>query len=132
MHHNYFPIQTVLFDREIYDDLGGIDPNMEVLEDWDLWLKYALKYDFLYVEKLTSLYRIPSNVIFNTERQQLFDKYLSIVREKHFNKKFEINMASIFKDAEFLLNRPPTLIYKARNMNFSTFVFKVRNKIFII
>jgi GT2 family glycosyltransferase len=132
MHHNYFPIQTVLFDRVIYDELGGIDPDMEVLEDWDLWLKYALKYDFLYVEKLTSLYRIPSNMIYNTERQQLFDKYLSIVREKHFNKKFEINMASIFKDAEYLLNKPPTIIYRMKGMTLKTFVFKVKNKMFYV
>lgn len=130
MHHNYFPIQTVMFKREIYDDLGGIDPDLEVLEDWDLWLKYALKYDFLYVEKLTSMYRIPSGISHNAERQQLFDKYLNIVREKHLNKKFEINMASIFKDAEYLLNRPPTVIYRIKGMSFKTFIFKLRNKIF--
>lgn len=128
MHHNYFPIQTVLFSREIYDDLGGIDVELEVLEDWDLWLKYALKYDFLYVEKLTSLYRIPSSVVSSTERQELFDKYLVVVREKHFNKKFEINMASIFKDAEYLLNRPPMLIYKVKGLTFKSFFFKARNK----
>ncbi|WP_438348913.1 glycosyltransferase family 2 protein [Paenibacillus sp. FA6] len=130
MHHNYFPIQTVLFDRAIYDDLGGIDPTLEVLEDWDLWLKYALKYDFLYVEKLTSLYRIPASITNHAERQKLFDEYLLIVREKHFNNKFEINMASIFKDAEYLLNKPPTVIYKIKGMSFKTFLFKVRNKMF--
>ncbi|MHA0856175.1 glycosyltransferase family 2 protein [Paenibacillus sp. CMAA1364] len=130
MHHNYFPIQTVLFNREIYDDLGGIDLALEVLEDWDLWLRYALKYDFLYVEKLTSLYRIPASITNNVERQKLFDEYLLIVREKHFNNKFEINMASIFKDAEYLLNKPPTVIYKIKGMSFKTFLFKVRNKVF--
>ncbi|OAB37730.1 hypothetical protein PMSD_09245 [Paenibacillus macquariensis subsp. defensor] len=130
MHHNYFPIQTVLFDRTIYDDLGGIDPDLEVLEDWDLWLRYALKYDFLFVEKLTSLYRIPASITNHAERQKLFDDYLLIVRDKHLRNKFEIDMASIFKDAEYLLNKPPTIIYRIKGMSFKTFMFKVKNKLF--
>lgn len=129
MHHNYFPIQTVLFDREIYEKLGGIDPELEVLEDWDLWLRYALKYDFLYVEKLTSLYRIPADASNNANRQVLFDKYLTIVREKNFNNRFEIDMASIFKDAEYLMNKPPSIIYRIKGMSFKTFCFKVKNKL---
>ncbi|MBA9086780.1 GT2 family glycosyltransferase [Fontibacillus solani] len=130
MHHNYFPIQTVLFDRQIYEDLGGIDPDLEVLEDWDLWMRYAFKYDFLYVEKLTSLYRVPSNISHNTERQALFDQYLSIVREKNLKYKFQIDMASIFKDVEYLMEKPPTIIYKIKGMSFRTLLFKVKNKLF--
>lgn len=130
MHHNYFPIQTVMFHRTIFEDLGGIDPELEVLEDWDLWLKYALKYDFLFVAKLTSLYRVPASVTNFTERQALFDKYLSIVRKKHLSKKFEVDMESIFKDAEYLMNKPPAIIYRMKGMKLRTLLFKVKNKLF--
>lgn len=130
LHHNYFPIQTVMFHREMFETLGGMDPELEVLEDWDMWIRYALRYDFLYVEKLTSLYRIPANVVHNTERQELFDKYLFIVREKHFKNKFEIDMASIYRDTEFIINKPPMIIYQIKNMGMKTFLFKVKNKLF--
>ncbi|MET3939712.1 GT2 family glycosyltransferase [Paenibacillus sp. PvP094] len=130
LHHNYFPIQTVMFKRELFDQEGGFDAELEVLEDWDLWLKYALKHEFLFVEKLTSLYRVPSGAIQSSERQHLFDKYLLIVREKHFNKKFEIDIETVYRDTEFLLNKPPTIIYQFKKMGLRTFMFKLKNKLF--
>lgn len=128
LHHNYFPIQTVLFSRDLYEEFGGFDPELEVLEDWDLWLRYALKYEFLFVEKLTSIYRIPATINHSNTRQKLFDDYLFIVREKHLNQKFEISAASIFKDAEYLMNKPAIVIPYVRKMPFKTFVFKAKNK----
>lgn len=132
MHHNYFPIQTVMFERGIFEELGGIDPSLEVLEDWDLWLRYALKYKFKYVEKLTSLYRIPAHPVHHGSRQELFDHYLEIVRAKHMNKKLEISIADIFKDAEYLMNKPPTIIYQFKKMGGRLFIHKLKNKIFYI
>lgn len=132
LHHNYFPIQTVMFRRELFDKEGGFDTNLEVLEDWDLWLKYALKHDFLFVEKLTSLYRVPYGLVKSTERQEQFDKYLIIVRDKHFTKKFEIDIATIYRDTAYLLNKPPTIIYQFKKMGIKTFIFKLRNKLFYL
>jgi len=130
MHHNYFPIQTVMFKRELFEELGGIDLSLEVLEDWDLWLRYALRYNFKYVEKLTSLYRIPAHPVHHGNRQELFDRYLQIVRNKHMNQRLEITMADIFKDAEYLMNKPATIIHTIRRMSARTFAFKLRNKLF--
>lgn len=128
LHHNYFPIQTVLFSRSLYEEFGGFDPALEVLEDWDLWLRYALKYEFLFVEKLTSIYRIPATVNHSNSRQKLFDDYLFIVREKHLNQKFEISAAAIFKDAEYLMNKPAIIIPSVRRMPLKTFMFKAKNR----
>ncbi|WP_336245840.1 glycosyltransferase family 2 protein [Paenibacillus apiarius] len=105
LHHNYFPIQTVMFEQSIYKELGGMDPELEVLEDWDLWLRYALKHEFLFVEKLTSLYRVPAEIMNAHERQLLFDKYLNIVRNKHFYDKTELTTGEIFKDAQNIIER---------------------------
>lgn len=58
---NYLPIQTVMFKREIYEELGGLDESLEVLEDWDYWLKLSKKYPFYYIEKTTSIYRVPAH-----------------------------------------------------------------------
>lgn len=128
LHHNYFPIQTVMFEKSVYEELGGIDYNLEVLEDWDLWLRYALKYDFLFVEKLTSLYRIPAIVNDVHDRQKLFDEYLPKVRGKHFNSKMYFTVGEVFKDAEALMNRPPTIIYRMKKMSIKAIIFKIRNK----
>ncbi|MDR0851656.1 MAG: glycosyltransferase family 2 protein, partial [Clostridiales Family XIII bacterium] len=39
---NYIPIQSMLFERELFEKYGGLDPQLDLLEDWDLWVRYAL------------------------------------------------------------------------------------------
>lgn len=56
---NYFPIQSVMFARTLYDQYGGLDENLDSLEDWDLWVKYATHTDFTYINEVTSCYHIP-------------------------------------------------------------------------
>ena len=58
-HHNFFPIQSVLFERSLFEQRGGFDEDMEALEDWTLWVRYAHNNEFIYVPKLTSMYRTP-------------------------------------------------------------------------
>ncbi|MEW9673279.1 glycosyltransferase family 2 protein [Ammoniphilus sp. 3BR4] len=130
LHHNYFPIQTVMFEKEVYKELGGFDLSLEVLEDWDLWLRYALKYDFLFVEKLTSIYRVPALPQVNHERQKLFDDYLNIVREKHFKHNIEVSAGEIFKDVEQILNRPQSVIYQVSNTSWKVIAHKIQKKLY--
>jgi len=59
---NYFPIQSVLFKRSLFMEHGGLDERLEALEDWNLWIRYSRKNKFVYAAKLTSLYRVPSNL----------------------------------------------------------------------
>jgi len=56
---NYIPIQTIMFERGLFEEYGGFDLTLDQLEDWDLWVRYAVKNDFLFVEKSTSIYRVP-------------------------------------------------------------------------
>ena len=61
--HNYIPIQSIMFSRELYEELGGFDEQLDILEDWDVWVRYSTKTDFIYVDKITSLYRVPTKQI---------------------------------------------------------------------
>jgi len=80
---NYMPIQAVLFNRELVKIRGGFDPELEQLEDWNLWLRYAADHWFLYVPKTTSIYRTPSDPEEKVRRQTLLDKAYMPVREKN-------------------------------------------------
>lgn len=74
--YNFMPIQTVLFKRELYQKRGGFDENLEALEDWNLWLTYGFKSQFLFLNKLTSLYRTPFDKKDQLKRQKLLsDSY---------------------------------------------------------
>ena len=58
---NYLTIQSVLFKRVLFLERGGMDESLDALEDWNLWIRYSRNVHFVYVPKLTSLYRIPSD-----------------------------------------------------------------------
>ena len=82
-HHNYIPIQCVLFEKELFEKYGGLDENLDALEDWDLWVRYSLYTDFAFVYKTTSIYRVPHNKMKKLSRQKNLDDALIKVREKH-------------------------------------------------
>lgn len=56
---NLFPVQSVLFDRSLYEMHGGFSTDMERLEDWDLWVKYSQYTDYDFVDAITSAFRLP-------------------------------------------------------------------------
>lgn len=75
--HNYIPIQSIMFERELYLERGGFETDMSNLEDWNLWLRYAYRNKFFYVPKTTSLFRTPAQSDVRVARhKQLHDAYL--------------------------------------------------------
>ncbi len=82
-HHNFIPIQCIMFEKELFEQYGGLDESLDALEDWDLWVRYSLHTDFDTVEKTTSLYRVPYVREMNEKRQKDLDDALVRVREKH-------------------------------------------------
>jgi len=73
-HHNYLPIQSVVFHRRLYERHGGFDESLDQLEDWNLWTRYTLDDDFLLVEKTTSKYRVPADAHEAAHRQASLDR----------------------------------------------------------
>jgi len=72
-HHSFLPIQTVLFHRRLYEKQGGFAEDMDQLEDWNLWTRYTLEDDFLFVPKVTSKYRVPVEKDVSAGRQLALD-----------------------------------------------------------
>ncbi|NOT85685.1 MAG: glycosyltransferase, partial [Methylococcaceae bacterium] len=70
---NYIPIQSILFMRELFDNLGGFDESMDQLEDWNLWIKYAVNNEFKFIKKTTSIFRTPFDLNERVKRQKLLD-----------------------------------------------------------
>lgn len=80
---NYIPIHCLLFERALIGEVGGFDEELEVLEDWDLWLRLATRTDFLYVPKTTCLYRVPAEAEASAARAEQLDAAYARVRGKH-------------------------------------------------
>ena len=102
-YHNYIPIQSILFSRELYDRYGGFDEQLEVLEDWDLWVRYAVHEKFVMVPIATSVYYTPYKASLKEGRQKQLDDGLAAVHKKHQELMLSCSVSEINKDVEYLL-----------------------------
>ena len=126
-HHNYIPIQTMMFNRKLYEELGGFDENLNLLEDWDLWVRYSLKTDFIFVPKLTSIYRVPADGEERKKRHLRLHEALKTVREKHKNLIFSSKVGKVTSELEIIINSYPICISEEglRKIPFSSFFVKI-------
>lgn len=71
-HHNFMAIQSVLFERTLFLERGGFEEDMNALEDWMLWICYAYGNQFVYVPKVTSMFRTPADPTAIQKRNDVF------------------------------------------------------------
>jgi len=79
---NYLPIQAVLFERSLYEERGGFDEDLHMLEDWALWQKYTHRAKFVYVPKTTSFYRTPLDPKTQALRMRALNASYDVVRNR--------------------------------------------------
>ncbi len=90
---NYLPINTVLFSRSLYHECGGFDPDIELNEDWNLWVRFSLQYrPFIAIPKITAIYRVPLEEEINTERHEQLLDYQQRVRKLQSTLKVEMTV----------------------------------------
>lgn len=95
---NTFPIQAVMFEKEIFLKYGGMDEELDNLEDWDMWQKYSAENTFLYVPKTTSLYRVPAKQENYKERQQELDSYYEKAKEHIAKRTIVVNAEQLLEE----------------------------------
>lgn len=118
--NNYIPIQSILFERSLYEELGGFDETLALLEDWDLWVRYSVRTDFVFVDTVTSLYRVPLR-----KRKREADMYhaYQTVTEKYRNYSMQTNVWQTNRDLQYILDELKTPGWKK-------FLKRLRNKLF--
>lgn len=93
---NYFPSNSIVFQRKLVDKIGLFDKNLEVLEDWDFWIRMYMESKPCLIEEVTCVYTTrngASNVRMANDSKQLWkdtfikvmDKYKSIYNLEKVN-----------------------------------------------
>jgi glycosyltransferase involved in cell wall biosynthesis len=90
LYFNQFPIQCVLFSRHLYEKHGGLDENLDYLEDWDLWLRYSQTWQARRVGKTTSIFRVPGDSLEARAREQRLEAYHTVLHEKYADREFAV------------------------------------------
>lgn len=101
---NYIPIQSILFSRELYDQLGGFDEKLQFLEDWDVWVRYSTITDFLFVPCVTSKYYVPFRSKKRMQRNRELEYALETLRGKFAQYSVNMNVRRINQDMDYVLN----------------------------
>lgn len=99
---NAFPIQCVMFSRELYEKYGGFDLELDNLEDWELWARYSLENPFLFVQKVTSIYRVPYKTEEYGKRQEEIDYYYKAAQEKILSRNIVANAGDILEELKHI------------------------------
>jgi hypothetical protein len=81
---NFITNNSVMFRRECYKELGGFDESLRCAEDYDLWLRYSIRYNFYYLSERLYRYRIGSNRLSSVHENVL--KANKEILTQHFNK----------------------------------------------
>ncbi len=94
---NYIPIHCVLFARWLFEEEGGFNESLDVLEDWNLWVRYARRSDFLLVPKTTTLYRVPADRrVAATRSAQFALAYQNVVE---VNQSAAVKVARVYRNS---------------------------------
>ena len=109
------PIQTVMFEKALFEQYGGFRENLDALEDWDLWLRYAAHEDFEYVGEVTSLYRVP---LFRFKRDKVMFQAYYEVRKLFEEYEYPYNFRQVNEELNYILNEIRTPKWKKVIKNF--------------
>ena len=74
---NYIDINSVLHDKKLFAEIGTFDEGLQSLEDWDFFIRIALKYPFLlkHIDQvLCDYYYFLNNVTTTVTNRVLSDK----------------------------------------------------------
>ena len=104
-HANYIPINCILFHRSLYEQCGGFDPQLDYLEDWDLWLRFCTKTErFAFLDKTTALYRVPMERGLDKNRKQLHRGFRGRIRENQNDMYLTMSVTDINKEIDELID----------------------------
>ena len=101
LRENYIPINSVLFRRELFETCGGLDPELDLCEDWNLWVRYAAHGGaFLCLPRTTAIYRVPMDAEHFSERMSVMRPFTELARERHGGMPVHITVEELWRESE--------------------------------
>jgi glycosyltransferase involved in cell wall biosynthesis len=85
---NFIPLMSLLIRRDILKEIGGYDESL-IYGDFDLWLRIAAKYQFLFSDYVSGKYRIRPGSLTNTIKNWEYSNFR--IFEKHIDAPLHMN-----------------------------------------
>lgn len=109
MTNNQLPIQTVLFERALFAEVGGFDESLDAQEDWHLWARYLAHVgSFTFVDKTTSRYRVPLDRAQSETRRQWLEAERQKVQAMVATLRLDASLGASLPEAEDVAAAAPS------------------------
>lgn len=83
---NYFPFNSILFDRVVLEKVKKLDSKLFVLEDWDFLIRLHLNYEFEIIDKVTAVYTTrygSSNIRMDNDHKKTWRDSFAYIQNKY-------------------------------------------------
>jgi hypothetical protein len=80
---NFIPAMTTLIRRACFETVGYFDEEL-YFEDWDMWLRMALQYEFCYSKDVSARYRMVSSSMAHSNTDKMLSAGVQMCR-KHID-----------------------------------------------
>lgn len=101
---NYYPSNSIVFQKSLIKKVGFFDKKLQVLEDWDLWIRMFMETEPVIIDEITCIYSTrggSSNIRMSFEAKDLWKKSFEMVMDKYRDvyddKKVNIPLSEIDK-----------------------------------
>lgn len=77
-------ISTVILRRDVFDSIGGFDPILRGVEDWDLFVRLARRYSvqaFAAVPEPLTIYRVTPGSL-SSDAERTFNRHASLMEKR--------------------------------------------------
>ncbi len=81
---NYIPFMTAIFRRDLAEEVGAFDEELEVYEDWDYWIRAAQVTDFVRLPGVTAEYRIFADHDYKPHMAEIRHKHRELISTPAF------------------------------------------------
>lgn len=68
---NFVSMNTTMTRRHCFDEMGGFNESDRVAEDYGLWLRFSIRFEFRYIPEFLGFYREMENQISADKQQRL-------------------------------------------------------------
>jgi GT2 family glycosyltransferase len=92
----------VLVKRSVFDNVGLFDESLRACEDWDMWLRIALQYQFDFVDAVLASIRVHQN---NMQKDLIRMLSAELMVLNKFIERGEENAFLLWKIRTYLFNK---------------------------
>jgi glycosyltransferase involved in cell wall biosynthesis len=88
---NYIPQPSAFWRRDLYEEIGGLNPSLELAMDADLWIRFSDVTQFHHVNKFWSQYRIhPQQKSSNNRHKMSLE--MKQIRERYIHNESQLSL----------------------------------------